>query len=664
MPVRSRKASNIATAGETIPADSQSHLNNLSTEVEAGSLHSKPVRIRTNSGMASAERYKVQPEAFTKTINDLEGLLGEALNIAQQAAGKEHGHVRSRSEPGYPMDDHCSLDEAHESGRSHSGSSATQSGEDIEFSNYMALYPEPDGLSHKRLSVDTPRMHKGHPSGWPPTGRAMTPIPPRSQPGSLKSVPAAKRESLHEFELVELDNHQSHNKHASYPQTIANMGNVRRSSLHSLHSYRIEQHPSPHRSIVASFELAPVHSLDGSHPSEAVDFDHGNEYTQHQQSNGHREGQVLCDIHEPVELRDVPAPNLPIIIPNANRMKPNNQEDLSLSGKRHVSLKGQKAFSLARSHKRQPIARDWSPGRKRYSAAVSCISTALIGLLVGIYAGEVPAIQYYIVDFHHYTILGNVFFYVGLAIPTLVFWPLPLLHGRKPYVLGAMTLAMPLLFPQAVSVSQFRSPYVRYWRIALLLPRGVMGLTLGFANMNFKNTLLDLFGASLQSANPHQEVVDDFDVRRHGGGMGAWLGLWTWCSIGTIGLGFLVGASVIWHLEPALGFYISIAIIAFVLFLNVVAPEVRRSSFRRSVAEVRKEGEVSRRLARGEVCLHMIQTGPKWWGEEFHQGVMLSLRMLRQPGFLVLALYVAWIYGQIVLVIVVSLQGFSLLLSS
>jgi MFS family permease len=286
-------------------------------------------------------------------------------------------------------------------------------------------------------------------------------------------------------------------------------------------------------------------------------------------------------------------------------------------------------------------------------ASVACFSTALIGIIVGIYTGETPSIQYYIVDFHHYTVLGNVFFFIGLAIPTFFFWPLPLLHGRKPYILGSMSLAMPLLFPQALAVGDFRSPYVATWRVTLLLPRAVMGFCLGFANMNFKGMLMDLFGASLQSTNPHQEHVDEFDVRRHGGGMGVWLGLWTWSALGSIGLGFLIGAVVINYLTPAWGFYVSIIIIAFIMLLNVVCPEVRRSAFRRSVVEVMNGQDVSRRLARGEVKMHMVQSGPKWWGEEFYYGVMLSLNMLRQPGFTVLALYVAWLYGQMVLNIVV-----------
>lgn len=326
----------------------------------------------------------------------------------------------------------------------------------------------------------------------------------------------------------------------------------------------------------------------------------------------------------------------------------------SLTGRRHVSLRGASGFSLTRSHRRAPIARDWSPSRKRYVATVTCINTALMGLTIGIYAGEVPAIQYAIVDEHHYTILGNVVFFIGLAITTLLAWPLPLLHGRKPYTLAAFALILPLQFPQALAVGKSRSSDVATWRVALLLPRAVAGFIMGFANINFKTTLLDLFGASLQSSNPHQEVVNINDVRRHGGGMGVWLGIWTWCSIGSIGVGFLIGAVVIGELDVAWGFWLSIILTASALVINVLVPEVRRSPYRRSMAEVRRGSDVSRRVARGEVKMHIDSTGPMWWGEELMAGQKLCVQMLKQPGFAILALYVGWIYGEIIMLIVVS----------
>ncbi|KAI9817192.1 MAG: hypothetical protein M1827_001304 [Pycnora praestabilis] len=339
-------------------------------------------------------------------------------------------------------------------------------------------------------------------------------------------------------------------------------------------------------------------------------------------------------------------------LPSRDHGQYSNQKGISLRDRHHFSVCELHGFSLSRSHRRQPIARDWNSSRKRSVATVTCINTALLGLIVGIYAGEVPAMQYRIVDFHHYTILGNVFLYIGLAIPTLVFWPLPLLHGRKPYTLTAFALLLPLQFPQALVVGSDRSPYVATYRIGLLLARAASGFVLGFANINFKVTLLDLFGSSLQSRNPHQEIVNEHDVRRHGGGMGLWLGIWTWCHIGSIGLGFFIGALVISGLDPSWGFWIVVILIAAVLFLNVITPEVRRSPYRRSVAKIRSGTDISRRAARGEVKMHLEATSPKWWWEEVGAGLTLCNRMLMQRGFIVLSLYLAWIYGQVVMVMV------------
>lgn len=334
----------------------------------------------------------------------------------------------------------------------------------------------------------------------------------------------------------------------------------------------------------------------------------------------------------------------------SRRSKPD--PGISLHKRSHVSLRGQRAFNLARSRKRQPIARDWSTIRKRFVAIVACLSTALIGILVGIYAGLVPSIQYYILDETHIAVLGNMGLFIAMALPTFFLWPLPLLHGRKPYILTSLVMAMPLLFPQALAVNSQRLTNTLSWRGILLASRALMGGCLGFASMNFHCILMDLFGVSLMSVNPHQEVVDQYDARRHGGGMGAWLGIWTWCWVGSLSTGFFVGAVIIDNYTPAWGFYVSIIIIAVVLFLNVVCPETRRSAYRRSVAEVRTGKDVSRRVAKGEIMMHRTKTGPRWWGQEVYHGIVLSLEMLRQPGFLVMSIYSAWIYAEVLLLII------------
>lgn len=329
-----------------------------------------------------------------------------------------------------------------------------------------------------------------------------------------------------------------------------------------------------------------------------------------------------------------------------------------LRGKNHLTLREGQSFSIHHGHRRQPIARNWSIARKRFVATVTCLNTALIGVLIGIYAGEVPAIQYTLADLSHQVILGNVYLYIGMAFTTFFFWPLPLLHGRKPYTLVALGLALPLQIPQAIIVQERRTSVQSYkgYITGLLICRAALGLALGFAHINFKSTLLDLFGSSLQSEFPHGEVVITDDIRRHGGGMGYWLGLWSFTFLGSLSLGFLIGAEVISGLNQAWGFYICVILIALALFINVLTPETRRSPHRRTMQEVELPNDsVSRRVARGEIKMHVSGDGPKWWWEEVFAGVYLSIRMLLQSGFLLMAIYMGWVYAQIVLIIVVSL---------
>jgi hypothetical protein len=156
-------------------------------------------------------------------------------------------------------------------------------------------------------------------------------------------------------------------------------------------------------------------------------------------------------------------------------------------------------------------------------------------------------------------------------------------------------------------------------RVGLLLPRFLTGFAMGFANINFLPTLFDLFGASLMSEKPHQEVVVKEDIRRQGGGIGLWLGIWCWCYIGSLSVGFCIGACIISTL---------------INFFDADGSNIKR------------------RLARGEVRLHIYNTGPKWWLEEVTAGIVLTTRMFFQPGCLFMILYLAWIYAQVVLIIV------------
>ncbi|KAL9617049.1 MAG: hypothetical protein Q9160_008122 [Pyrenula sp. 1 TL-2023] len=357
--------------------------------------------------------------------------------------------------------------------------------------------------------------------------------------------------------------------------------------------------------------------------------------------------------------------------PRARRQRLKSKiHHLDLRNRRHIDLEaapstttdGTSPISDLRAPPppRLPLARDWPLPRKRLTALIACLNTLLISLLLGLYAGSVPAIQYALGDQHHTTILGNLFFYLGLSIPVLFLWPLPLLHGRKPYTIMALANAAPLQIPQGLAVNGFRDPGVRGYRVVLLMCRGLEGLALGFLAMNAMGTLLDVWGASLMSGNPHQEVVDPWDVRRHGGGMGVWLGVWSWCTLGGIATGFLVGAAVVERYDSrdggagaegvSTGFWIGLVLLSVMLVVNVLAPEVRRSRHRRTAEEIWSGTGKWKRVARGEVKMHLVARGPLWWGEEVKWGWEMSRRMLSQPGFAVLAVYIAWVYAQFTLI--------------
>jgi hypothetical protein len=304
----------------------------------------------------------------------------------------------------------------------------------------------------------------------------------------------------------------------------------------------------------------------------------------------------------------------------------------------------------------EPIARRWSPMRKRISAAVACFNTGMVGYAIGDYAGMVPRIQFQLADQRHNVLLGNVYLFVGMAITTFFCWPLPLLHGRKPYILASLGLAVPLQFPQAILVSQFRPPVVFGYEFGLLTIRFITGMLLGLTNINDFAILLDLFGASLQSENPHQEVVVGDDPRREGGGIGIWLGIWAWCWVGSVSVGFMSGAGIINTLNPQWGFYISVGLMIAVLILNVMIPETRHTSLRRTLRELKHDGKVEerakRKVARGEIRLHITDDGPRYWFQELWAGIVLMKGMFFQRGFSVIALYLGWMYGQNVLLIV------------
>lgn len=53
-----------------------------------------------------------------------------------------------------------------------------------------------------------------------------------------------------------------------------------------------------------------------------------------------------------------------------------------------VREQAQHTFNLRRHHRRQPIARNWGTGKKRLTAMIACVNTALLGIIIGVYVSH------------------------------------------------------------------------------------------------------------------------------------------------------------------------------------------------------------------------------------------------------------------------------------
>ncbi|TGZ77639.1 hypothetical protein EX30DRAFT_351623 [Ascodesmis nigricans] len=144
---------------------------------------------------------------------------------------------------------------------------------------------------------------------------------------------------------------------------------------------------------------------------------------------------------------------------------------------------------------------DWGLHGKRFSAAVTGVLLALAGWIIGNYHGELPAIQKHLELSSGAAQLGNVAFFLTMALSIFVFWPLPLLHGRKPYIMVSLALMIPLQLPQGLPLPPYTAPpedVVRSmtpYAVCFMFFRALSGLVFGFAFVNTFNTVLDLFGA-------------------------------------------------------------------------------------------------------------------------------------------------------------------------
>lgn len=352
---------------------------------------------------------------------------------------------------------------------------------------------------------------------------------------------------------------------------------------------------------------------------------------------------------------------------------------LSVDHRRSLPTDGETSNPMSRRYRG---GWEWSLWGKRFTATIACGVVGLIGWIVRSYYAELPQIEEHLEISPTVASLGNSMFFLALAIPTSILWPLPLLHGRKPYLLLSISLLLPLQLPQALSLPPYTTdshtwdrsmqPYVA----CLLFFRTVSGLILGFAFMNGFATILDLFGPDtgaccrggvvynnqvpLEGQNQYHAVTGgEAGVRT-----GIWVGIFTWMFVASPGLGFLFGKVAIATTTPAWGFWTVAILTAFLLTLILVAPEVRppwktiricRMTSRRGKRPAIAGIAGSEVVERGEIKMIMFGSSPRWWWEEVSAAFLLTWKMMHQYGFLLLAVYFGWVFGHLVLVVMVRI---------
>jgi hypothetical protein len=60
-------------------------------------------------------------------------------------------------------------------------------------------------------------------------------------------------------------------------------------------------------------------------------------------------------------------------------------------------------------------------------------------------------------------------------------------------------------------------------------------------------------------------------------------------------------------------------------------------------------------VERGEIKMIMFGSSPRWWWEEVSAAFLLTWKMMHQYGFLLLAVYFGWVFGHLVLVMMVRI---------
>ena len=273
-------------------------------------------------------------------------------------------------------------------------------------------------------------------------------------------------------------------------------------------------------------------------------------------------------------------------------------------------------------------------------------------------------------------------FLAGMAIPTLFLWPLGVLHGRKPYVIFAISLLLPLQLPQALPLlvsdmtfeyslsylKQASADSTESYAVVMLFFRSISGVILGFANMSVLGTLTDMWGVDTGKCcrggvySPSEHVMGQ--ARRklnRGGGLGAWLGLWAAVMIGGSGMGYCFGSLVSQSLHPSWGFWIVAIIGAKTAVMVIITSETRPPQLIPRAGENQPyfgEGGIIPHdvyvtdlppQKKGEIHLFLNGNPPQWWWQEVWAGWLLMYEMCSQGGFLILLVFLVWAFGVVVM---------------
>ena len=264
---------------------------------------------------------------------------------------------------------------------------------------------------------------------------------------------------------------------------------------------------------------------------------------------------------------------------------------------------------------------------------------------------------------------------VGMAVPTLFLWPLPLLHGRKTYLLLSISLFLPLQLPQALPLlvnntmaltpTTFRqvNEGMTSHAIIVLVFRCISGVILGFANVNILAELTDMWGVDTGRCcragvySPSELIMGD-ERRRvsRGGGLGVWVGLWASIMVGGASMGYSFGVLIRETLHIAWGFWIIIIEGAILVGCLVLTPETRlvrstplngnRILPQTSQSPLENVGQRNR----GELRRMVSGKDTKWWWQEVWAGWVLMKRMCSQSGFLLILLFSVWAFCTVCMV--------------